>query len=256
MIDFDKELKFTLELCDSIDKYTHESFEKREFSVMTKADLTPVTEIDQETEKRIRQAIEDAFPNDGIEGEEFGRESTGTSRNWIVDPIDGTKNYLRGVPIWGTLIALCIDDQPVMGVISAPAITRRWWASKGNGAFVNSKEIHVSKIDDIEKTEASFGNLTQFVEGGYPNALNNLTNKISRARGIGDFWSHALVAEGALECGMDPICAPWDIAPIKIIVEEAGGKFTSFDGEDTIRGNSGLSTNGLLHDEFIALMKA
>lgn len=254
-INYEKELQFELELCDDIDKFSLSSFEKREFSVMTKADMTPVTEIDQETEKRIREAIESVFPTDGIEGEEFGCDASDGNRNWVVDPIDGTKNYLRGVPIWGTLIALCVDDQPVMGVISAPSLSRRWWASLGTGSYVNDKKIRVSKIDDLKGAEASFGNLTQFEAGGYPNALDALSKDIARTRAIGDFWSHTLVAEGALECGMDPVCAPWDIAPIKIIIEEAGGKFTSFEGEDTIRGGSGLSSNGVLHDQLCALMK-
>lgn len=248
-LDFSEELRFALELCDEIDKYTLSSFDKREFNVMTKADLSPVTEIDQETERRIRSAIENVYPQDGIEGEEHGIDKKENSRNWVVDPIDGTKNYLRGVPIWGTLIALCVEDQPVMGVVSAPSLHRRWWASKGNGAFLNGKQIHVSKIDDLKQAQASFGNMSHFEPGGFPGGLERLNSEIARARGIGDFWSHMLVAEGALDCGLDPIVEPYDIAPLKIIVEEAGGTFTDFHGKDTIRGGSGLSTNGILHDQ-------
>lgn len=246
---FLKELQFALELCDEIDQYTLSSFEKREFSVMTKADLSPVTEIDQETERRIRQAIADSYPQDSIEGEEHGIEKRDNSRNWVIDPIDGTKNFLRGVPIWGTLIALCVEDQPVMGVVSAPGLHRRWWASTSEGAFFNGKQIHVSKVDDISQSQASFGNMSHFEPGGFPGGLDRLNKVVARARGIGDFWSHMLVAEGALDCGLDPIVEPYDIAPLKIIVEEAGGRFTSFQGENTIRGGSGLSTNGILHDE-------
>jgi histidinol-phosphatase len=246
---FSDELKFALELCDEIDQYTLSSFEKREFSVMTKADLSPVTEIDQETEKRIRIAIEEAFPQDGIEGEEHGIDKKASSRNWVVDPIDGTKNFLRGVPIWGTLIALCVEDQPVMGVVSAPSLHRRWWASTGEGSYLNNKQIHVSKVDDLEQAQASFGNMSHFEPAGFHGGLDRLNSRIYRARGIGDFWSHMLVAEGALECGLDPVVEPYDIAPLKIIVEEAGGRFTSFHGENTIRGGSGISTNGILHDK-------
>ncbi len=247
--DYSQELNFVRELCDEIDQYTLSSFEKREFNVMTKADLTPVTEIDQETERRIREAIHERFPGDSIEGEEYGVETLSMSRNWVIDPIDGTKNYLRGVPVWGTLIALCVDDQPVMGVTSAPSLNRRWWASKGSGAYLNGKQIHVSKIDELTRAEASIGNMTYFESEGYHGSLDRLTDTIARVRGVGDFWSHMLVAEGALECGLDAAAEPYDVAPLKIIVEEAGGTFTSFGGEDSIRGGSGISTNGILHEE-------
>jgi histidinol-phosphatase len=253
MTSYEEELTFALNLCDDIDRYTLESFEKREFSVTTKADCTPVTEIDQETERRIRAALLEKYPDDAIEGEEFGTDVAGHSRVWVVDPIDGTKNYLRGVPVWGTLIALCVDDQPVMGVISAPSLHRRWWATKGSGAYLNGKQIHVSKVDDISMCEGSYGNYVGFVEGGYEHGVERLVNNLSRVRALGDFWSHMLVAEGALEVGLDPVCAPWDIAPVKIIVEEAGGKFTSFDGDDSFRKGSGISTNGLIHEELRAI---
>lgn len=249
MTTYSHELDFLQSLCDEIDQYTLSSFEKREFSVTTKADCTPVTEIDQETERRIRTALEENFPQDGIEGEEFGTQTTGQSRVWVVDPIDGTKNYLRGVPVWGTLIALCVDDQPVVGMVSAPSLHRRWWATRGGGAFLNGKQITVSKVDTLAKSEASFGNITQFEAGGFPDGLDRLVENVDRVRALGDFWSHMLVAEGALECGLDPVCAPWDVAPIKIIVEEAGGTFTSFRGDDSFRKGSGISTNGILHDE-------
>jgi len=251
--DFSKELDFALSLCDGIDEYTLESFESREFDVMTKADLSPVTEIDQETETRIRKAINDNFPDDSIEGEEHGIEVKGNSRNWVIDPIDGTKNFLRGVPIWGTLIALCVDDEPVMGVVSAPSLQRRWWASKGNGAFFNGKQIFVSKVDQLDQAQASFGNMNHFAPAGFPDGLENLNKAIARARGIGDFWSHMLVAEGALECGLDAVVEPYDIAPLKIIVEEAGGIFTSLMGNNTIRDGSAISSNGILHEQLQSL---
>ncbi len=253
-MNLETELNFALELCDEIDKYTLSSFEDREFSVMTKADLTPVTEIDQETERRIRAAIEKQFPKDVIEGEEFGGQGTPGSRSWVIDPIDGTKNYLRGIPVWGTLIALCVDTQPVMGVISAPSLHRRWWASKNSGSFVNSREIHVSQLDDIKQIDASYGNIIQFKNAGYPNALDHMVEHFGRVRALGDFWSHMLVAEGAMECGIDPVCEAWDIAPIKIIVEEAGGKFTSLHGDDTVYKGSGVSTNGLMHEEILQII--
>lgn len=251
MSDLEKELQFVLNLCDEIDQYTLSSFEKREFSVMTKADLSPVTEIDQETERRIRTAIEKEFPEDSIEGEEYGIESNQSSRSWIIDPIDGTKNYLRGIPVWGTLIALCVDGQPVLGVVSAPSLHRRWWASKGNGAYVNSKKITVSKIDELSMVEASYGNIIQFKNAGLPGALDRMVESFGRVRALGDFWSHMLVAEGVMECGIDPVCEAWDVGPIKIIVEEAGGTFTSIKGEDTIYGKSGVSSNGILHKQLM-----
>lgn len=252
--DFSKELDFALELCDQIDKFTLSSFEDREFNVTLKADLSPVTEIDQEAEKRIRDAIKSVYSNDNIEGEEHGIHEQQSERNWVIDPIDGTKNFLRGVPIWGTLIALCVDDVPVMGVVSAPSLGRRWWASKDSGAFLNNKRIHVSKVDSIDKAEASFGNMVHFEPAGFSGGIERLNNHISRCRGIGDFWSHMLVAEGALECGLDAIVEPYDIAPLKIIVEEAGGQFTSIKGENSIRGGSAISSNRILHEELRKLV--
>ncbi|MBP9114932.1 MAG: histidinol-phosphatase [Acidimicrobiia bacterium] len=253
-IKYQKEFDFISQLCDEIDKFTLKRFKDRDFSVMTKDDMSPVTEVDRETEIKIRDAILDIFPDDKIEGEEFGKEIHSQSRTWIIDPIDGTKNFLRGVPVWGTLIAFCVDDIPMAGTASAPSLHRRWMGLKNGGAFVNGESISVSKTSKLEDVQASYGDVTGFEKAGYPESLNNLNKFIWRARGMGDFWSHMLVAEGAIDLGLDTHVQPYDVAPLKLIVEEAGGRTTSFDGKDSFREPTFVSTNGLIHDEIIKII--
>lgn len=250
-----KEFDFINALCDEVDKFTLQRFKDRDFSVMTKADMSPVTEVDRETEMMIRNAILETFPGDKIEGEEFGKEIHEVPRTWIIDPIDGTKNFLRGVPVWGTLIAFCVNDVPTAGTASAPSLHRRWMGLKSGGSFVNGEKMQVSKISKLEEVQASYGDVTGFAEIGYPDGLNNLNKYIWRARGMGDFWSHMLVAEGAIDLGLDTHVEPYDVAPLKLIVEEAGGQTTCFDGKNSFREKTFVSTNGIIHEEIIEILK-
>jgi histidinol-phosphatase len=231
------DLRLALSLADAADAITMRSFQST-FAVRTKADRTPVTEVDEAVERAIRATLERERPDDGIVGEEFGARG-GAERRWIIDPIDGTKNFIRGIPVFGTLIAL----ENRVGVISAPALHTRWWAARGEGAFRNGAPIRVSTIATL--ADAMIASME--VDERYV----ALIRACGRARGFGDFWSHMLVAEGAAEIGIDPVVAHWDMAAVQVIVEEAGGRFTTLGGKARADGGSGLSTNGLLHDEVL-----
>ncbi|HEV8433530.1 MAG TPA: inositol monophosphatase family protein [Thermoanaerobaculia bacterium] len=234
------DLRLALALADAADEITMRYFQSATLSVRTKSDRTPVSEADEAVERMIREALAKERPDDGIVGEEFG--TVARTRNWIIDPIDATKNYVRGIPIFATLIAL--DDS--VGVVSAPALHRRWWAVRGEGAFCNGRRIHVSSVDTIESAYADL----QYDERNVP-----LIRRVGRTRCFGDFWQHMLVAEGATEIAFDPIAAWWDMAPILVIVNEAGGRFTNLAGEARADGGSGVSTNGALHDDILAALR-
>jgi histidinol-phosphatase len=234
------DLRLALELADAADDITMRYFQSATLSVRTKSDRTPVSEADEAVERQIRSMLAIERPDDGIVGEEFG--SATSTRNWIIDPIDATKNYVRGIPVFATLIAL--DDQ--MGVVSAPAMQRRWWASRGDGAFCNGRAIHASRIDTIGSAYADLP---------YGDDTAPLIRRCGRTRCFGDFWQHMLVAEGSIDIAYDPIAAWWDMAPILVIVEEAGGRFTNLAGEARADGGSGVSTNGALHDAVLAALQ-
>jgi len=241
-----RDLQLALELADAADEITMRWFRSSELEVRTKTDRSPVSVADEETERMIRGVLQRERPGDGIVGEEFG-VSGESSRRWIVDPIDATKNYVRGVPVFGTLIALEENGRIVAGVVSAPALARRWWASAGEGAFCNGATIHVSKTASIEEAYLSSYALTE--------PYLTLARRSWRACAFSDFWSHMLVAEGGLDIAVEPQLALWDMAPLQIIVEEAGGRFTNVRGEARYDGGSGLSTNGLLHDAVLELLR-
>ena len=243
------DLRLALALADEADAITMRYFQSAALAVRTKTDRTPVSEADEAVERMIRERLERERPDDGILGEEFGSRGDAT-RRWIIDPIDATKNYVRGIPVFATLIAL----DGLAGVVSAPAIGRRWWASRGDGAFCNGKEIHVSTIGNINDAQLCYDDITGFERFGIGRRFLDLVRRCGRTRGFGDFWSHMLVAEGAAEIAVEPEVAHWDMAAVKIIVEEAGGRFTNLDGETRADGGSGLSTNGLLHDEVLAAL--
>lgn len=234
------DLRLALALAEAADEITMRHFQSATLSVRTKSDRTPVSEADEAVERTIREMLAKERPDDGIVGEEFGTVTR--ARNWVIDPIDATKNYVRGIPIFATLIAL---DASV-GVVSAPALKRRWWAVRGEGAFCNGRRLHVSAVDKLEEAQADL----QADERNLP-----LIRRCGRTRCFGDFWQHMLVAEGAIEIAFDPIAAWWDMAPILVIVEEAGGRFTNLAGEARADGGSGVSTNGLLHDEVLAALQ-
>ena len=250
------DLRLALALADAADAITMRSFQST-FTVRTKADRTPVTEVDEAVERAIRAALERERPDDGIVGEEFGARvaaaapaggaAAATGRRWIIDPIDATKNFIRGIPVFGTLIAL--ENQA--GVISAPALHRRWWAARGEGAFCNGAAIRVSTVASIGEAQLAYDDITTFDKLGLGEHFIRLLRACGRTRGFGDFWSHMLVAEGAAEIAVEPEVAHWDMAAVQVIVEEAGGRFTTLGGTPRADGGSGVSTNGLLHEEVL-----
>ena len=243
-------------MADISDEITRSRFESLDLRIETKPDNTPVTDADRAVEKKIRELLGAERPNDLIIGEEFGTdELDGKSHYWVVDPIDGTKNFLRGVPTWGTLIALIDpENKTAVGLVSAPSLFRRWFAARGTGAFrtVNNsqpQQIHVSEIKELANASLSYSDLLGWGDKYQP--FLELQNEVNRVRGLGDFWSHMLVAEGAVEIAIEPKLAVWDMAALDIIVTEAGGRFSNTDGQDGPHGGSGVSTNGFLHNQVI-----
>ena len=228
-------------------------FRDRELVVTTKPDLTPVTEADRAVEQALRERITSARPDHGIVGEEFGAHGSSVWR-WVLDPIDGTKNYVRGIPVWATCIALQGEDEVVVGVVSAPGLGRRWWAARGEGAFADGQPIRVSAVADLAHAQLSYDSVVGFEAHGLGERFLDLARRCWRTRGLGDFWSHVLVAEGAVDVAAEPEVSVWDVAAIQVIVEEAGGRFTDLGGAPRADGGSAVSTNGLLHDEVLAAL--
>lgn len=248
------DLQLALELADAADAITLHHFRSASLSIRTKSDRTPVSEADEAVERAIRERLAKERPGDAIVGEEFGASSG--ERRWIIDPIDATKNYIRGIPVFATLIALEEQGRITTGVVSAPAMSLRWWASRGQGAFCNARPIHVSTIADLSDAHLSYDSITDFDKASLASQFLTLARRCSRTRAFGDFWSYMLVAEGAIEIAVEPEVALWDMAAIKVIVEEAGGRFTDLHGEARADGGSGVATNGLLHEEVLAAFMA
>ena len=246
-----EDLSLALELADLADSITTASFRRRGLVVETKPDMTPVTEADRGVERAMRDVLAERRPGDRIVGEEFGDTDGHADRRWIIDPIDGTKNFVRGVPVWATLVAL----EGQVGVVSAPALGRRWWAATGLGAFADGEPIRVSKVEQLADAQVSYGGMEGWEARGGPERLMRLTERCWRDRGFGDFWSHMLVAEGACEIGLDPIVSIWDLAALQVIVEEAGGTFTDFKGEPRADGGSAISSNGLVHEAALRILR-
>jgi len=253
------DLALALRLADAADSITLTRYQSIDLIVSTKPDNTPVTDADKASEEAIRALIKNHRPEDGIVGEEFGNDAGGADRYWVIDPIDGTKNFLRGIPTWATLIGL-IEKQSdgsevvVVGVVSAPALFRRWYASEGNGAFVSvnkaaPEKISVSQVSEIKDASISYSDFIGWNERLVP--FQELMAHAWRTRGIGDFWSHMLVAEGAVDVAAEPSLAIWDMAALDIIVREAGGRFTNMEGRDGCLGGSGLSTNAAIHQKIV-----
>jgi histidinol-phosphatase len=249
-----RDLAFALELADLADAITLERFLADDLVVETKPDLSPVTEADRAVEQVLRKRIAEERPGHGVVGEEFGADQPAGTR-WILDPIDGTKNYLRGVPVFATLIALERDGAGVIGVASAPALHRRWWAARGEGAFVNGRRIRVSGVAELSDAVLSYASLGSWEQHGLGDQFLNLARGCWRTRGFGDFWSHMLVAEGAADLAVEPEVELWDLAAPQVIVEEAGGRFTDLGGTPTAAGGSVVSSNGLLHDQVLATLR-
>jgi histidinol-phosphatase len=256
-----KDLALLKELSDIADEIALDRYHAQDLLIETKPDLTPVTDADKKVESAIRSKIAEVFPEDQIVGEEFGSPGQigNNTRYWVIDPIDGTKNFLRGVPIWATLIGLIHKDNSgnekvVAGIVSAPALFRRWYAALGFGAFTEvnggpAVQIHVSKVSKFADASISFSDLADW--GERKSKYLNFLDEVWRVRGIGDFWSHMLVAEGAVDIAAEPRLALWDMAPLVIIIEEAGGQFTDLDGKPGPFGKSGISANKELLKGFL-----
>ena len=249
------DIDFALTLANTADAITVDRFEATDLNVSSKPDMTPVSDADVACEQELRRLITQQYPNDTVVGEEFGGTAEFAGRQWIIDPIDGTKNFVRGVPVWATLIALLVDGIPKVGVISAPALGRRWWAATGHGSFrsVNNvvKEIRVSNVSSLENASISFSSLEGWQQRGIRDRFLQLTDDTWRLRGFGDFFSYCLVAEGAVDIAAEPEVSLWDLAPLAVLVTEAGGRFTSLSGADGPHGGSAIATNGLLHDQVL-----
>nr|WP_208379958.1 inositol monophosphatase family protein [Microbacterium endophyticum] len=250
------DLLLALRLADAADTVTMAKFDDPDLDISTKSDATHVTEADLAAERAIRSLLEAERPTDGVFGEEFGITGTST-RQWIIDPIDGTANYLKGIPMWTTLISLAIDGVPRVGVVSQPAIGRRWWAATHLGAWTNTdgepRRLGVSNVSTVAEASFSFQSIEQWDDAGRLESLVRLTRSVWRDRGYGDAWPYMLLAEGRLELVAEFDVKEYDIAAIVPIIFEAGGMFTAFNGEHTIADRSSFASNGILHDSFLAV---
>jgi histidinol-phosphatase len=256
--DHNDDLRLAHVLADDADSLTMDRFKAQDLHVVNKPDLTPVTDADQSVEHAMRRTLSRARPRDAFYGEEEGSSGWGP-RRWVVDPIDGTKNFVRGVPVWATLIALMIEAEVVAGVVTAPALGRRWWASKGGGAWsgkslFSASPCHVSDVGVLENASLSYSSLHGWESRGRQDDFIALTRRCWRTRAYGDFWSYMLVAEGAVDVAVEPELELYDMAALAVIVEEAGGRFTGLDGTAGPHGGSALATNGRLHDQALAFV--
>ncbi len=256
------DLALALELADVADAITQARFRAEDLVVETKPDLTPVSEADRDVEQALRERLATARPDDIVFGEEYGDgdapaaggPGAPAARRWIVDPIDGTKGYVRGMQVWATLLALEADGELVLGVVSAPAMGRRWWAVRGAGAFSRdavtdeTRPLRVSGVRELEDAQVCFGGFEEWRQTGRLDALLTLGERCWRSRGYGDFWQYMLVAEGAAEIALDPAAALWDLAAPLVVVREAGGRFTDLAGRETAAGGSGIASNGRVHE--------
>jgi histidinol-phosphatase len=243
-------------LADDADSITMSRFKALDLHVTEKPDLTPVTDADTAVEEAIRRTLSRARPRDAVHGEEMDDTGWGP-RRWVVDPIDGTKNFVRGVPVWATLISLMINDEVVVGVVSAPALGRRWWATLGSGSYVgkslmSATECHVSDVARVEDASLSYADIARWVEAGQGQEFVDLLRTCWRTRAYGDFWSYMLVAEGAVDIACEPELALHDMAACSIVVTEAGGRFTDLDGKPGPLGEGACATNGRLHEAVLA----
>ena len=256
MTAYDDDLRLAHVLADSADSLTMSRYKAQDLVVTTKPDLTPVSDADTAVEEAIRRALSRARSRDAVHGEEFADTGHGP-RRWVLDPIDGTKNFVRGVPVWATLIALMDGDTVVAGLVSAPALGRRWWAALGSGAWTgkslaSASRMSVSGVSALGDASLSYSSLVSWADQGREDVFLGLTRDVWRTRAYGDFWSYMLVAEGAVDIAAEAEVALHDLAACAIVVTEAGGRFTSLAGVDGPAGGSAVATNGLLHDEVLA----
>jgi histidinol-phosphatase len=258
------DLAFALRLADAADALTMERFGALDLAVENKPDLTPVSDADRAAEALLRQIIGEGRPGDAILGEEYGASGS-SSRGWIIDPIDGTKSYVRGVPIWATLIALTVavpataTQDITLGVVSAPALGRRWWASRGDGAWLSTGgepvRLRVSAVSELGDASVGFSewNDPAWDLDGRRDRFDGLLRSAWRSRAYGDFWSHMMVAEGSVDAALEPELSLWDMAALVPIVEEAGGRVSALDGTSPMVGGNAVSSNGLLHDDLLGI---
>ncbi|MGW9414086.1 histidinol-phosphatase [Arthrobacter cupressi] len=250
---YNDDLRLAHVLADSVDALTMERFKALDLQVESKPDLTPVTDADRAAEESIRGQLSRSRPRDAVLGEEFGSTGHG-ARRWIIDPIDGTKNFVRGVPVWATLIALVDGDEVVVGVVSAPALGRRWWAVKGGGAYTgrslaSATRLKVSNVSRLSDASLSYSEISEWKKQGSLDSFLDLEDAVWRSRAYGDFWSYCLVAEGAVDIAAEPELELYDMAALVPIVTEAGGRFTSLDGKDGPFGGNAVASNSILHSE-------
>ena len=256
--DYTDDLRLAHVLADDADSTTMSRFKALDLHVMSKPDLTPVTDADQAVEEGIRRTLSRVRSRDAVLGEEQG-SSGHSQRQWIVDPIDGTKNFVRGVPVWATLIALAVEDEVVLGVVSAPQLQRRWWASKGHGAWtgrslLKATRCEVSDVRRLEDASLSYASIGGWDERGRLDDFLSLSRRCWRTRAYGDFWSYMLLAEGAVDLAAEPELEVYDMAALDIVVREAGGRFTSLAGTDGPYGGNALASNGHLHEAALAFL--
>lgn len=257
--DLHDEMDLAIRVADAADAMSLPYYEKRSFTLSRKADHSEVTEADRNTESTITSMLISERPGHGIYGEEHGVVGNSNSEwTWVIDPIDGTSNFVRGVPVWASLIALVHRDRgPVLGVVSAPAMARRWWGGLGLGAFANSRPIHISEVDEVSAAQVSVTFNKGWDESGRTADLVRLQQSAYRTRGYGDFWQHMLVAEGAIDIAVDAIgLAPYDNAAVQAVVEAAGGTHTDRFGRRDYTSNSAISSNGRLHSAVIGILGA
>ncbi|MBF6326973.1 histidinol-phosphatase [Nocardia transvalensis] len=260
MTEHSRDLELALRLADEADAITRARFGALDLKVDSKPDLTPVSDADLAVEKAVRATLERERPADAVLGEEFGGTAEFTGRQWVIDPIDGTKNFVRGVPVWASLIALLEEGVPVVGVVSAPALARRWWAATGAGAWTRfesdePRAISVSAVREVTAASLAISSLSGWRDRGLRDQLIALTDEVWRTRGYGDFFGYCLLAEGAVDIATEPEVSLWDLAPLDVLVREAGGAFTALDGTPGPHGGSAVATNGLLHDQILPRLR-
>ena len=256
----DSDLEFALRLADAADAITLDRFRAADLQVTRKPDRTPVTDADTAAEDALRRLVDAERPGDAVLGEERGGTVPKSGRGWVLDPIDGTKNFSRGMPVWASLIALTMHGEPVVGVASAPALGRRWWAATGEGAWTSDapgelpRRISVSGISDLGDAYLSTTDLRTFAELGRRADYLRLMDACWETRAFGDFWQHCLVAEGALDLAVDAAANSWDLAALQPILQEAGGTLTDLSGAPTFAGGDGLTSNGLVHEAALRIV--